>query len=98
MPRQMLHCRGTELCVSHREHRPVRVPISALQHPSLTVSLSLFASLLLAKLLSPQGGIKWFTRGGRAPTISHMHPNQHSQALDKDSKQPQGKSLTFLYS
>lgn len=31
----MLHYRGTVHCVSHKEHRPVRVPISALHHPSL---------------------------------------------------------------
>lgn len=98
VPRQMLQHRGTVHCVSDKEHRPVHVPTSALHHASLAVPLSLFISLLSAKLLSPEEGNKWFTRGGKAPAISHMHPNQHSQAQDKDTKQSQGKPRTFLYS
>lgn len=96
VPRQMLHYRGAEHCVSHKEHRPVRVPIAAsIIHPLRSLCLPLL-HFFFAKLRSPREN-KWFAKGGKAPGISHMHPNQHSQAQDKDTKQPQGKPLTFLY-
>lgn len=70
MPRQTLPCRGTGTmrCSEPRiKDRPVRMPVLALHHLSLTVMGALSISFLSAKLLSPQEGNRMFKGRGGSP-------------------------------